>query len=208
MRRIILTAFVLALISATAHAQYIGIKGGLNLSNLNIDEVNDENMRIGYHFGAFFNLPISDGFAIQPEVLYSTKGTRADYNQDLGIFGEFNAETKFKLDYIDIPILAVFRIGDAVEIHAGPYIGFLTTSKFEVDGDVEMDDDLDTDNFKSLDYGLSGGLAINLSALQIGARYNYGLQEIQDSDAADLLLGDAKNSYFQVFAAIRLGNYD
>src|SRR5690606_20144558 len=108
MRKVILTSIVLSLMSVAAHAQYIGIKGGLNLSNLNIDGIDDENMRPGYHVGAFFNLPISDGFAIQPEVLYSTKGTRADYNQDLGVFGEFNAETKFKLDYIDIPILAVF----------------------------------------------------------------------------------------------------
>lgn len=208
MRKIILTTIVLSLIAVAAKAQYVGIKGGLNLSNLNIDGVDDENMRLGYHFGAFINLPISDGFAIQPEVLYSTKGTRANYNQDLGVFGQFTAETKFKLDYIDVPLLAVFRVGDNFEIHAGPYIGFLMSSKFEVDGDVEFEDDLDKDNFKSMDFGLTGGIALNFSALQVGARYNYGLQKIQDSNDADLLLGDARNSYFQVFAAIRLGNYD
>lgn len=208
MRKIILTTIVLSFIAVAAKAQYVGIKGGLNLSNLNIDGVDDENMRLGYHFGAFLNLPISDGFAVQPEVLYSTKGTRANYNQDLGIFGQFNAETKFKLDYIDVPLLAVLRIGDNFEIHAGPYIGFLMSSKWEVTGDVEVEDDLDKDNFKSMDYGLVGGIALNFSALQVGARYNYGLQKIQDSDTADLLLGDAKNSYFQVFAAIRIGNYD
>lgn len=208
MRKIILTTIVLSLIAVAAKAQYVGIKGGLNLSNLNIDGVDDENMRLGYHFGAFVNLPISDGFAIQPEVLYSTKGTRANYNQDLGIFGQFNAETKFKLDYIDVPLLAVFRVGDNFEIHAGPYIGFLMSSKWEVTGDVEVENDLDKDNFKSMDYGLVGGIALNFSALQVGARYNYGLQKIQDSSTADLLLGDARNSYFQVFAAIRIGSYD
>lgn len=203
MKRIILTAFLLSLISVTAHAQYVGIKGGLNLSNLNIDEVNDENMRAGYHFGAYFNLPISDGFAIQPEVLYSTKGAEAEYDI-VGIDGT----AKLKLDYIDIPILAVFRFGDALELHAGPYFGFLANSKYEIDGDFDDASDLDSDNFKGLDYGLAAGLAVNLSALQIGARYNYGLQEVQDSDAAEFVIGDAKNSYFQVFAAIRLGNYD
>lgn len=208
MKKIILTTVVLGLMAFAANAQYVGVKGGLNLSNLNIDGVDDENMRLGYHFGAFINLPISDGFAVQPEVLYSTKGTKADYNQDLGILGQFTAETKFKLDYIDVPLLAVFRVGDNFEIHAGPYIGFLMSSKFEVDGDVELEDDLDKDNFKSMDFGLVGGIALNFSAVQVGARYNYGLQKIQDSDAADLLLGDATNSYFQVFAALRLGNYD
>lgn len=200
--------FAISLVAVTAKAQYLGVKGGLNLSNLRLDDVDSENMRVGYHFGAFLNLPISDGFAIQPEVLYSTKGSKAEYHQDLGFLGQFDADTKFKLDYIDVPILAVFRVGDAFEIHAGPYIGFLMNSKFEVDGDVELEDDLDKDNFKSMDYGLTGGIAINFSAIQVGARYNYGLQKIQDSDATDLLLGDAKNSYFQVFAALRLGNYD
>lgn len=208
MKRILFTALILSLISLSARAQYIGIKGGLNLSNLNIDEVDDENMRTGYHFGAYINLPISDGFAIQPEVLYSTKGSEADYNQDLGILGEFNSTTTFKLDYIDVPILAVFKLGDAIEIHAGPYFGFLANSKIEVDGDFDGEDELDSDNFKNLDYGLTGGLAVNFAAIQVGARYNYGLQEIQDSEAAELFLGDAKNSYFQVFAALRLGNYD
>lgn len=208
MKKIILTTVVLTFIAVAAKAQYIGIKGGLNLSNLNIDKVDDDNMRVGYHFGAFFNLPISDGFAVQPEVLYSTKGNKSHYNQDFGIFGELNTDAEFKLDYIDVPLLAVFRIGDAFEIHAGPYIGFLTSAKVDFDGDVDDEFNFDSDNFKNIDYGLVGGIALNFSALQIGARYNYGLQKIQDSNTADLILGDAKNSYFQVFAALRLGNYD
>ncbi len=208
MKRIFITALFLSIISLSIQAQYIGVKGGLNLSNLNIDEVDDENMRTGYHFGAYINLPISDGFAIQPEVLYSTKGSEGEYNQDLGIFGEFNSTATFKLDYIDVPILAVFKLGDAIELHAGPYFGFLANSKIEVDGDFDGEDDLDSDNFKNLDYGLVGGLAVNFAAIQVGARYNYGLQEVQDSEASELFLGDAKNSYFQVFAALRIGNYD
>lgn len=208
MRKIILTTIFLSFMAVVAKAQYIGVKGGLNLSNLNIDGVDDENMRFGYHFGAFFNLPISDGFAVQPEVLYSTKGSTASINQDFGLFGEFNSEVKFKLNYIDIPLLAIFRVGDAFEIQAGPYIGFLAGSKVEADGDIDDEFDLDSDNFKNLDFGLTGGIALNFSAVQVGARYNYGLQEIQDSEGAELLIKDATNSYFQVFAALRLGNYD
>jgi len=203
MKRIIFTALILSIVSFSARAQYIGVKGGLNLSNLNIDDVDDENMRAGYHFGAYINLPISDGFAVQPEVLYSTKGAEADYN----LVG-FDGTAKLKLDYIDVPILAVFKLGDAIEIHAGPYFGFLANSKYEVSGDVSDDGDLDSDNFKNLDYGLVGGLAVNFAAIQVGARYNYGLQEIQDSESAEFLFNNARNSYFQVFAALRIGNYD
>jgi len=200
--------FALGLIAFTAKAQYLGLKGGMNLSNLNIDEVDDENMRVGYHFGAYVNVPISDAFAVQPEVLYSTKGSKADYDIDLGLLGSVNGNAQIHLDYIDIPLLGVFRVGDNFELHLGPYIGFLANSKYKFEGDTEGEGDLDSDHFKNMDYGLVGGLALNFSALQVGARYNYGLQKIEDSSTAKALLGDAKNSYFQVFAAIRLGNYD
>jgi|SRR5690554_264882 len=208
MRKIIIMTFALGLIAFTAKAQYLGLKGGMNLSNLNIDEVDDENMRVGYHFGAYVNVPISDAFAVQPEVLYSTKGSKADYDIDLGLLGSVNGNAQIHLDYIDIPLLGVFRVGDNFELHLGPYIGFLANSKYKFEGDTEGEGDLDSDHFKNMDYGLVGGLALNFSALQVGARYNYGLQKIEDSSTAKALLGDAKNSYFQVFAAIRLGNYD
>lgn len=207
MKKTFFTTLVLGLLAISANAQYFGIKGGLNFSNLYIDEADDNNLRTGYHVGAYINLPITQGFAVQPEVLYSTKGSKSHYNVDLGPFGELNQDVTTKLDYIDIPLLAVFKLGDLAEIHLGPYFGFLASSKAEFEGEFDGSDDIDTDNFKGLDYGISGGFAINLTALQIGARYNYGLQEIQDSDLADALYGDAKNSYFQVFAALRFGDY-
>ncbi len=204
-----LLILTIALISGFgAHAQYIGLKGGLNLSNLNIDDVDDENLRTGYHFGVYLNVPISDAFAFQPEVLYSTKGAEGAYDIDLGPFGDIDGTATFKLNYIDVPLLGVFRLGDIAEIHVGPYVGFLAGSDYEIEGDFEAEDDLDSDNFKNLDFGLVGGFALNFSAIQVGARYNYGLQEVQDSELAETLLGDAKNSYIQVFAALRLGSYD
>lgn len=210
MRKVILTAFILGLLSFSAKAQYFGIKGGLNFSNLNvgdIDNIDDENMRPGYHFGAYINLPITEGFALQPEVLYSTKGNKIHYNADLGPLGNIDQDITTKLDYIDIPILAVIRIGEIAEIEVGPYFGFLANSKLEFDETFEGSEDLDSDDFKNLDYGISGGLAVNLALLQVGARYNYGLQKVSDSDAADLFYGDGKNSYFQLFAALRFGDY-
>ncbi len=211
MNKIILAAFVLSLMAFSANAQYLGLKGGLNLSNLNVDDVDSKNMRTGYHFGAYLNLPLSDAFSFQPEVLYSTKGSTVEKVYDFaGIDGTGTAE--LKIDYIDVPLLGIFRIGNALELHVGPYIGFLANSsynlKIEGELDGEYNDEIDSDQLKGLDYGLIGGFALNFSALQVGARYNYGLQKIEDSSTADAIFGDAKNSYFQIFAALRIGNYD
>lgn len=185
-------------------AQYIGLKGGLTLSILNFEEVQDENLRLGYHVGAYLHLPIGDVFAFQPEVNYTTKGATAEYDV---LF--FDGEYSFNMAYIDVPLMGVLKLGDAAELHFGPYFGFLSNTSLSTEGDFgDGQSELDRDHFKTLDYGLAGGLALNFNALQLGARYHYGLQKIADTDEAALFLGDARHSYLQVYAAIRLGNYE
>jgi len=203
MKYLIATAVGLFLF-VNAHAQYLGLKGGLTLSNLNFDEVKDDNLRAGYHVGAYLNLPLGDVFAFQPEVNYTTKGATAEYDV---LF--FNGEYSFNMAYIDVPLMGVLKFGNAAELHFGPYIGFLAGTSFSTEGDFgDGQSALDKDNFRSLDYGLAGGLAFNFNALQLGARYHYGLQKVAKSDEAELFLGDARHSYLQVYAAIRLGNIE
>ena len=206
MKKHILLLSMFSLFTVFAHAQYIGVKAGLNLSNLKSDGIDNDNMRFGFHGGAYINLPLGNAFAIQPEVLYSTKGSTAKYNIDeLDIHGK----NTFKLNYLDIPIMGVINIGEAAEIHFGPYIGFLMKASASTEGDFgDAETNLDKDNFKKMDYGLAAGMAFNFDFLQIGARYNYGLQKVSDSAAADVYgLDDATNSYIQVFAAVRIGDY-
>lgn len=79
----IITLFSLAINLQGVLAQStkrVGIKGGLNVSNLFIDNVTDENARLGFHVGLFGQIFSSDVFAIQPELLYSTKGSKAHYS--------------------------------------------------------------------------------------------------------------------------------
>lgn len=200
--RIILMA-IAGMFALSANAQHLGIKGGANFSNLFIDDVDDENMRIGYHFGAYAHLPVGDIFALQPEVLYSTKGSTAEYD-----IAFFEGESTFKLNYIDVPVMGIIKLGESAEIQAGPYFGFLMSSSVSTEGDLgDGEEELDNDSFKSLDYGLAAGLALNFGSLQLGARYSYGLQEIADSEAAKTFLGDSRNSYVQIFGALRFGEY-
>lgn len=194
-----LLVFVLASVTRVALAQdnsmRVGIKGGLNVTNLWTDEVSDDNARYGFHVGVYTQLFESDVFAIQPEVLFSTKG--AKFEDDAN---GFEGTLDFNMNYLDIPVLAVFKLGDAAEIHVGPYFGYLLNAKANIDGDIDFDEDeIDRNNFKSWDYGLSAGIGFNAGPVQIGARYNYGLQKIADSDEAEFVLGDAKHSNAQLY---------
>jgi len=184
--------------NASAQSARAGIKGGLNASNLYIDDnVTDENARIGFHAGVYGQLFPSDVFTLQAELLYSTKGSKAVYNN---VFGD--QEVKYNLNYLDLPVLAVFKVADVLEIHAGGYASYLLGANISYEGDFVNDvDEIDKDHLKSLDYGLVGGVGINFGAVQVGARYNLGLAEIADSDEARDLLGNSKNSNAQVYIA-------
>lgn len=180
-----------------------GIKGGLNVSNLITDEVTDKNARYGFHAGVYGQLFANEGFAIQPELNFSTKGNKVSYN-----FGIIDQETKFNLSYLDVPILAVFKLGDAAEIHAGAYWAYLVGANIDTDGDLGDDfRQLDRDNFDDWDYGLVGGIGFNLGDIQIGARYNYGLNTIARSEGARRILGSTKNSVGQIYLAFNLAGH-
>ncbi len=177
-----------------------GIKGGLTMSNLYIDEddIDDENARFGINVGFFSQIMYFDTFGIQPELLYTSKGTE-------GVYGGFiDQKVKFNLNYIDLPLLAIFRPVELIDFYVGPYLGFLLSSNVEFTGTIEGESEIDRDNFNTFDYGITAGIGFNLGNLRAGLRYNIGLQKLADSDLANLLLGDSKNGYGQLYIAFIL----
>jgi len=205
-KKILSVIFTATLFSLAFHPQVSaqirksGIKGGLNASNLYIDNVNDQNARLGFNVGLYGQILSTDKFAIQPELLYSTKGSSAQYG------GAINQQITYNLNYLDLPVLAVFKLGKATELHFGGYASYLLNANISYKGDfANGTDPIDKDNLKSFDYGLAGGLGVNFGDVQVGARYNYGVVKIANSNAARSLIGDAKNSCAQVYIALNVG---
>jgi hypothetical protein len=57
-----------------------------------------------------------------------------------------------------------------------------------------------------MDFGIAGGVGFNLGPnAQLGVRYLHGLTNVADSDAADFVLGDAKNRCLQAYIAFGIG---
>jgi hypothetical protein len=202
MNKIILTALVALMAGTSFYAQAqerrAGIKGGLNMSNLYVDNenLNDENARIGYHVGFFGEVISTPLLALQLELTYSTKGFRSVY--DGFISGEYN----FNLNYIDLPVLAVVKLG-TLELHAGPYVSYLIGANVKTEGPLGAGyRELNRDNFNTLDYGLAGGVGFNFGEIQIGARYNYGLKEVAKNQSSRDYLGNSKNQLAQLYLAL------
>jgi len=177
----------------------VGIKGGVNLSNLYIDNIDDENIGFGFQVGIVGKLPLTEVFAIQPELLYTQKGATA-------VFDAVDQEVAFNLNYLQLPILLNFNAGDVFNIHVGPYAAYLLNANVDFDGPVDSFTDLDKDNFNTFDAGISLGLEVGVSNLSIGARYDYGLIGVGDEGFVNDLTGleDAKNNAIQLYVVLGL----
>lgn len=191
-------------IVASAQGPLFGVKGGLNYSTLAVNEADDETSRIGYSFGVFGRTNPDSPLGLQVELLYSTKGSTTKYRT---LFGLVEQEVDFNLNYIELPILASFRAAEIVDFQLGAYAGYLVGAKASSSGDLGSgSQELDRDNFKSLDFGIAGGVAFNVGTnVQVGVRYLHGLSTIADSDAADFVLGDAKNRVAQLYIGFGIG---
>jgi hypothetical protein len=180
----------------------IGIKAGVNLSNLYVDNVKDENMKVGVNIGLFSKIPLTRGFSIQPELLYSNKGSKLTYDNIIAGQGEY----RFNLNYIEMPVLAVVNLTKNINIHAGPYVSFLTSANVKdlnSDGSENKVTDLKADNFNRFDYGLAGGIGFDFQNFTLGARYNYGLHEVGKSGSlSGDLTKDSKNSAVSLYIGL------
>src|SRR5690606_24973410 len=159
--------------------------------------VESNDMKVGLNLGLFAKLPVTRGFSIQPEILYSSKGSKIAYDN---IFG--SGEYRFNFNYLEIPLLAVFNITENFNIHAGGYGAYLSSVNIKQLSDGNIDDiaTLDAENFKRLDFGLAGGIGVDLQSISVGARYTHGLGEVGKSgNLSSQALSNAHNSAFTIY---------
>ena len=206
---LLLGAFLLVFSSVNAQQQQtsgesnlstkFGIKGGLNLTNLHSDDFADNHLKAGFNVGIFSKIPVTPGFSIQPELLYSLKGSKSDYNNFLQGSGEY----RFNLGYVELPLLAVVNLTKNFSIHAGGYGAYLTDANIKDvkhDGKIVGITDLNADKFNRWDFGLAGGVGFDIENFMMGARYNYGLTNVGKSgNMTGDVLGSAKNNGLSVY---------
>lgn len=187
--------------TSTGMEHAFGVKGGANWSTLYVKEAKDVNARIGFSAGLFGRVAPSGGLGFQIEALYDQKGTTVTKT-----FGTIDQETTYTFDYIDVPLLIIIPLGDVLELHGGGYVGAMIVSERRTSGDLGTGtSDPGDGKFNAFDYGVIGGVAVNLGRAQIGARYNHGLNPIADDVISQDILGDSKNACAQLYLAVALG---
>ncbi len=187
--------------TSNAMGSAFGVKGGANWSNLWVKEVNDNNARFGFHVGLFARFAEPGALGFQIEALYDQKG-----NTVKKTYGTIDQEITYKFDYATVPMLVLIPLGEVMEIQGGAYLGYMVLSEVSSDGDQGFDSSDPSDGkFNGFDYGLVGGLGLNLGKAQVGVRYEHGLNEVASNTSAKDVLGSSKNSTLQAYLALGLG---
>jgi hypothetical protein len=130
---------------------YFGIRGGLNMANINQD-LEDQTIFIEgvpfeldftknnyntYSIGGFFQYNINPMFAIQLNALYNMKGTTVEtelsttFQDTIDING--TVEQEIKLAYLSFPLLGILSFGNPAGIRpyllAGPELSILLSAE-------------------------------------------------------------------------------
>jgi Outer membrane protein beta-barrel domain len=176
----ILSLVVFVTIGLVLRAQttdtHFGLKAGVNISSLDVKDGVDFDSKAGFHIGGLAHVHLSPHFAVQPEVVYSEQGGK-------------DGDEKWKLNYINVPVLLQYMTGNGFRLETGPQVGFDVTSKIKT-GDIEED-------IKSSVNTLDLSWAIGMSYLfpeGIGfdARYNFGITNVNDAETPEV-----RNRVFQ-----------
>lgn len=182
---------ILASCALNAQSVDFGLKGGLNLSSLseNNSGYSYQN-RLGYHIGGLAQINLTPQVAIQPEVVYSSQGTKYTAN---------GTEHNLALNYLNIPVMLQAKVGRGVYAEVGPQFGFLTSVNDKI-GDVETNY-FTTQDFKNTDVALGFGLGFQgSSGVGVDARYNLGLTDINNTGRSNNL----RNNVLQIGLFIKL----
>jgi hypothetical protein len=179
----------------------IGVKGGINLADVstNIEDISDlVDSKTGFVGGGFVTFGLGGLFAVQPELLYSQKGFKAD---------EGMASAQLNTNYFEIPVLLKAQLKLAMlrpAVYAGPVVSFETSCNLNVlDVSFDCDDDEGFDQRKKTDWGAVFGANLDFFlgplTLILDGRYQLGLTNLADDPEGN---DEVKTRVWQFMAGV------
>jgi hypothetical protein len=199
--RIMLVVAMFALVSAVSAQTSLGIKGGVNMSNFYGDDLDDQNVKIGFHVGLAADYEFAYNSAIQTGLFFTTKG--AKYSESIGdATGDFTANPM----YLQLPVHYAYKLdvtpGTRIVFHAGPYVAYGIGGKSKLSGSLgDWEDETEWDVFgdngflKNFDAGLGLGVGAEFGPILLDLGWDMGLVDIADSDQGSI---KNQNAYLSV----------
>jgi len=159
---------VVAFGPSLAQQTVFGVKGGMNISNLQYSDQSSTNKRIGLHLGILAQIHAAAKWAIEPEFFYSLEGNSAILIPQGTVYT--------KLNYLAIPVLVQYLLNRGFLLESGPQIAYLLSASTK-----QRATRLTDSHFQSTAISLPLGVGYQgTSGFGLDARYCFGLTNINN----------------------------
>lgn len=185
----------------------LGIKAGINFSNITNASQISAKSSTGFMVGAFFAPPSKGILGYRTEFIFSRQGYDYSTNSTTG---------SVKLNYLLLPQLMTINISRFFEIDFGFQMAFLLSGKADSSQSSSGNPyGKMLDYYNKFQYGFAGGVQINpVRIFYIGARYNISLNSMYKDQSGgtgmpipgfipDASSIDIKNNVLQVYAGFK-----
>lgn len=131
-----IAVLLIAFISGAAGAREMsfGARAGIIMSNITEtpESWDDEkSYKSGFTGGVFMNYAFNERFSLQPELLYTMKGVKANLYDKL-----LSVDVTASFDYFELPVLAVYTFRGTgnlrPRVYAGPSFAYTLSSELEL----------------------------------------------------------------------------
>jgi len=173
MKKTLLLAAAIVMSALTLSAKgHFGVVAGVNNAQMPISGVSNSGMW-GFTGGAAYHHDFALGFAIQPELVYDTKGT--DWVSE-------DFKNNIRVGYVELPVqlqwgpdLVLFR----PYFFAEPFIGLAVAGRFNDQATTLLSGNMKMSDMKSaFEYGIGVGIGFDFARhFQLSAKYYWNLEE-------------------------------
>ena len=190
MKKILMVAaMMIATLSANAQNEVgqftLKPMAGVNLATLT--KTDDSKLRVGLAAGVEAEYGVAENFSLSLGALYSMQGVKFTEKGSGATL-----DVTYKLDYINIPVLANYYLFKGFAIKAGIQPAFKASAKVKAElssGSASVKDSETLDGVKGFALSIPFGLSYEYESFVLDARYNLGVTKAFDA-------GDSKNSWF------------
>lgn len=155
----------------------------------------DTRNRTGFYAGGAVDIPVADGFSIEPGLIYTQRGygLRGTLTINAIKIDALNARATAQMHYVDLPVLLKVKPAGGFTVFAGPQVSYLVNNNLRADVNVLgfslLNTNLDiTNQFNRLDVGVTGGIGYESeSGIGVSAAFEKGFNRLD------------KNQSFRVF---------
>ncbi len=148
-----------------------GFVVGENMSTIKNKKGDSQDIMTGMLGGIVVQMVWPKGFIVQPEILYSKKGTMF-----------MDTEIKYDIDYVEVPIQFMYRL-QITEVK--PFVFIAPYGAYALKLTAQSDlvsDETYADQINQWDYGIGAGAGFDVWKIQLSFKYSWGFAKIITND--------------------------